>query len=110
MKKAEARLLAILEEEELKSSSLTEDGVTYTVSATTRTTTSYNEAGLRNALGAKTYAKLTTARLDKTKLEHAVEAGDIDVHVVAQHATVTPGARSLRLTRKVAQESEAPAP
>ena len=109
MRKAEARLLAILEEDEMKSSTVTEEGVTYTVSATSRTTTSYNEEGLKKALGAKQFSRLTTAKLDKTKLEKAVEQGDVDVHVVAQHVTISPGARSLRLTRKVAEDSEAPA-
>jgi hypothetical protein len=105
--KAEARLLEILDEEEIKSSAVEEDGVKYTVTAAApRTTVSYDEAGLKKSLGAKKYAKISVQKLDKAKLEAAVQEGDIDAHVVAQHATITQGARSVRLTRKVADESD----
>lgn len=110
MKKAEAELAEILEEEELKSSSFTENGVTHTATTTSRTMVSYDEAGLRKALGARVYDRMTFSKLDKTKLEKAITEGEVDAHTVAQHATITTGARSMRLTRKVADESEAAAP
>lgn len=99
--------MEILDEEEIKSSSLEKDGVKYTVTvAAPRTTVSYDEVGLKKALGAKAYAKLTISRLDKAKLEAAVQEGEVDSRVVAQHATVSTGTRSMRLTRKVADESD----
>jgi hypothetical protein len=105
--KAEARLEEILAEEELKTSSIQKDGVKYTVTvAAPRTTVSYDEAGLKKALGAKTFAKLSVSKLDKAKLEAAVQEGEVDSRIVAQHATVSTGARSVRLTRKVAEESD----
>lgn len=102
-------LMEVLDEEELKSGSVTEDGVTYTATvAQPRTTVSYDEDGLKKALGAKTYASITTSRLDKTKLEQAVTDGKVDVQVVAQHTAINHGARSVRLTRKVAEPSDSP--
>ena len=84
-----------------------DDGVKYTVTvAAPRTTVAYDEAALKKALGAKKYGKVTITKLDKAKLEAAVQEGEIDAHVVAQHATITHGARSVRLTRKVAEESD----
>jgi hypothetical protein len=107
VKKAEARLVEVLDEEEIKSSSVEEDGVKHTVTlAAPRTTVSYDEAGLKKTLGAKTYAKISVSKLDKAKLEAAVQEGEIDSRIVAQHATVSTGARSVRLTRKVAEESD----
>jgi hypothetical protein len=107
VKKAEARLVEVLDEEEVKSSTIEKDGVKHTVSVTApRTTVSYDEIGLKKALGAKTYVKLTVSKLDKAKLEAAVQEGEIDSRIVAQHATVSTGARSVRLTRKVAEESD----
>lgn len=97
----------MLDEEEIKSSSIEEDGVRHTVTVTApRTTVTYDEGSLKKALGAKVYAKLTVSKLDKAKLEAAVQEGEIDSRIVAQHATVSSGARSVRLTRKVAEESD----
>jgi hypothetical protein len=103
--------MEILEEEEIKSSSIEEDGVKHTVTiAAPRTTVSYDEEGLKKALGAKAYQKITVNKLDKAKLETAVQNGDIDTRVVAQHASINVGARSVRLTRKVAEESDTASP
>ena len=105
--KAEQRLIEVLDAEEIKSSSLEQDGVRYTVTAAApRETVVYDEVGLKKALGAKKYAKISVQKLDKAKLEAAVHQGDIDAHIVAQNATVNRGARSVRLTRKVADESD----
>lgn len=100
-------MVELLDEEEIKSSSIEEDGVRNTVTiAAPRTTVTYDEAGLKKALGAKTYIKITISKLDKAKLEAAVQDGEIDSRIVAQHATISTGARSVRLIRKVADESD----
>lgn len=104
-------MIEALDAEEMKSSTVKEFGVQYTVTvAAPRTSVSYDEAALKRALGAKKYNKVTITKLDKAKLEAAVQEGEIDAHVVAQHATITHGARSVRLTRKVADDSDAAAP
>jgi hypothetical protein len=78
------------------------DNVAYTTTVTSRTTTTFDEDGLKKAMGAKAYAKVTTPKLDTKKLSAAVDAGEIDPGVIAQHAHMHAGARSIRLTRKVA--------
>lgn len=104
MKKAEQTLIGLLEAQELKSTTAEIGGVKYTTTSTSRTTTTFEEAGLKKALGARQFNKLTVARLDRTKLEEAVQAGDVDPAVVAQYTKITPGSTTLRLTKKAASD------
>lgn len=60
----------------------------------------FDEKGLRKAVGARSYNKWTTAKLDRKKLEKAVEAGDLDPVVLASYATEKEGAPYIRLTEK----------
>ena len=57
-----------------------------------------NEAGLKKAVGAKVYNKLTKAVLDKKKLEAAVDAGQIDPVIVAQNSELTKGKPYIRIS------------
>lgn len=91
----------LLEAQELKSTSTEVDGVKYTTTVTARTTTSFDEAGLKKALGAKAYNKLTKPSLDRIKLTEAIDKGEVDPAVVSRFTTINNGARSVRLTRKV---------
>jgi hypothetical protein len=104
VKKAEAELVSILEAQEVKSTSSEWDGVKYTTTSTSRTNTKFDELGLKKALGARQFNKLTIAKLDKTKLEQAIEAGEVDPAIVAQHTEITPGAPTIRLTKKAASD------
>jgi hypothetical protein len=104
VKKAEAQLVAVLEEQELKSTSGEIDGVQYTSTSTSRTTTVFDEAGLKKALGARAYNKLTVAKLDKSKLEEAIQADQVDPAVVAQYTKINTGGTTLRLTKKAASD------
>lgn len=104
MKKAEAELLRVLEEQELKSTTAEIGGVKYTTTSTQRTSTTFNESGLKKALGARLYNKLTIAKLDKSKLTEAIQEGTVDSAVVAQHTEVVTGAVSIRLTKKAASD------
>lgn len=104
MKKAEAQLIAVLDEQELKSTSGEIDGVRYTTTSTSRTTTTFDELGLKKALGARQFNKLTVSKLDRGKLEEAIQAEQIDPAVVAQYTKITPGAMSIRLTKKAASD------
>jgi len=104
VKKAEAQLIAILEEQELKSTSGEIDGVKYTSTSTSRTSTTFDEGGLKKALGARQFNKLTVAKLDRQKLEEAIQADQVDPAVVAQYTKITPGAMSIRLTKKAASD------
>lgn len=47
----------------------------------------FNEAGLKKALGARAFNKLTKpAQLDRKKLEEAIVAGEVDPVLVAQYS------------------------
>ena len=49
----------------------------------------YDEDRLKGALTAKQWGKVTTAVLDKTKLEAAIVIGEVDPNTVAACSTVT---------------------
>jgi ATP-dependent helicase YprA (DUF1998 family) len=63
-------------------------------------TMTFDENGLRKALGAKVFNKLTTAKLDRKKLEKAIESGEIDPVVVAQNTTLILQNTHIRVTEK----------
>lgn len=48
----------------------------------------YNELGLKKALGAAVWRKVTKTSLDTKKLDEAVQEGLVPVMVVAQHSEV----------------------
>lgn len=106
MKKKEAELVAVLAEQQLKSGSMEMEGVRYTTTATARTTLTIDEPGLKKALTAKVFNKLTRSVLDRAKLEDAINQGEVDPAVVAQHTTTQTGATSIRLTKKEASAEE----
>lgn len=57
-----------------------------------------NELGLKRAVGAKVYNKLTKAVLDKKKLEKAVEDGVVDPVIVAQNSELTTSKLYIRIS------------
>lgn len=61
-----------------------------TVKATVvrRPVTTYNEAGIKKALGAVLFRKVSKQVLDKKALEQAVNDGIVDINVIAAHAEV----------------------
>jgi len=96
----------VLAEQELKSSSAEIAGVRYVTTATSRTTTKVDEQGLKKALGARTFNKLTKPVLDKAKLETAINEGDVDAAIVSQYVEVKDGATSIRLTKATEEDSD----
>jgi predicted amidohydrolase len=96
LKDSQRELMALLAVENVKTHVY--DGYQATVVRNTGYT--FNEAGLRKAVGARVYNKLTTAKLDSKKLEKAVEDGVIDPVLVAQYATEKKTDPFLRLTEK----------
>ena len=61
-------------------------------------TTSFDEPGLKKALGARLFNKFTTAKLDKKKLEAAMENNEVDKVVVSQYATIQQSQPFIRLS------------
>lgn len=62
------------------------------------TTVKYNEPGLKKALGAQVWRKVTKQVLDKKKLEDLVQEGEIDVHVIAENSVVNDNKPYVRVT------------
>jgi hypothetical protein len=55
----------------------------------TRVDTTIHEAQLRTKLGAPAFNKLTTPKLDETKIEAAIQAGELDANLVASCSQTT---------------------
>lgn len=71
-----------------------------------RSLTRYDERGLAKALGAPVWNKVTKRVLDKPKLEDAVDKGEVDINVVAQHATVVPSKPHIRFSAVTPDDDE----
>lgn len=106
LKEAEHRFLALLEEQQLKSSGVRVGKTRWLGTLTSRTTYSFNESGLRKALTAKVYDKYTVRHLDRTQLKKAVENGDVDASVVAQYTTPHTSGPFLRLTHREIEDDD----
>lgn len=84
--------------------SLKDDSTKVTV--VTRSIPRYDEKGLAKALGATLWNKVTKKTLDKAKLEKAVDEGEIDINVVAQHTTVGEAKPHLRFSAVLPDDEE----
>ena len=87
-----------------KTLSHTEGDKKFTVTFVQSHTVTFDEAKLKKALGAPAYNKLTTAHLDRKKLEGAVDLGQVDPVVVAQCSTEKTSTPYLRFTEGIARE------
>lgn len=98
----EAQALFIKEMEAVGRKTLTDD--TTKVTVVERSIPKYDEKGLAKALGAAMWNKITKKSLDKAKLEKAVDEGEIDINVVAQHTEIAPAKPHLRFSAVLPNE------
>ena len=87
-----------------KSLSHTMDGVKKTVTYVTRNNYNVDEKGLRRALTARVYDKFTIKKLDRKKLEEAMETGAVDPVVVSKYLTESASAPYIRFTEKAVDD------
>jgi len=66
-------------------------------------TTYIDEAGLRKALTAKVFDKYTVRKLDRKKMETAMDTGEVEAKVVAPYVTMRPNKPFLKYTVKEAE-------
>lgn len=78
----------------------TAEGIKFSGTYTQRTTSQINEAGLRKALGARTFNKFTVRKLDRKALEAAMTEGAVDPVTVAQYVDQVPGKAFLTFRAK----------
>lgn len=102
----EEELIADMTRRQEKTSSAQDGGKKYQVTFVQGETTSINEESLRKSLGATRYRKYTVEKLDRKKLEAAMELGEVDPIVVGQHVTVKASNPYLRFTEKDAGSDE----
>lgn len=96
----QAKVIDYLKLEGKKTYSTTKAGAfaRYKATLVQGTTVKYNEPGLKKALGATVWKKVTKTILDKKLLEDLVTQGDIDVHVVAENSSVNENKPYVRIT------------
>lgn len=82
----------------------TVDGWKHTLVQAERT--KINEAGLKKAIGARAYNKLTKSSIDLTKVKAAIQAGELDPIVLEQHAEVTYNRPSFRISEAIEEPEE----
>lgn len=68
------------------------------------TTSVLDEEGLKKALGAPVFSTLTVAKLDKKKLEAAMDRGTVDPVIVGQYVTEKASAPFIRFTESEAED------
>jgi len=106
VKLLEEELAARMVKEQRKSAELHDGGKLVRVTYVQGETTSIDEAGLKKALGAAEFRKYTQEKLDKKKLEDALDRGDVDPIVVGQYVKVNPSRPYLRFTEKEHRDDE----
>lgn len=104
LKQAQAALVARMAEKHMKSTSWEVDGVRKTVTYVQAERVEIDEKSLRRALTAKIFDKYTVKKLDKKAMEAAMETGEIDPMIVAQHVKPVPGNPYLRYSERMAEE------
>jgi hypothetical protein len=92
--------MAVLVKNQDKTAEVQDGGKAYRVTFVQGETTEIDEPGLRKALGATQYRKYTQEKLDRKKLEAALDQGEVDPIVVGQHVRVKPNKPFLRYTEK----------
>lgn len=96
----EERLIKEMEADQRKTYRWQGGGRTHVLTYTQSSTTNVDEPGLRKALTAKVYDKYTVRKLDRHKMENAIDAGEVDPVVVSRFVTMTPRKAYLRYTDK----------
>lgn len=88
----------------MKSASRTQDGIRYQATYVQREVSVINEAALRRELTAKVYDKYTVKKLDRKKLEQAMDDGAVDPMKVLNHVHMEKSAPYIKYTEGKAEE------
>lgn len=101
---ADARLMDYLASKGQQSGSYRNGSKIVTAKIVKSETTSVDETGLKKAIGAAAFGKITVQRVDQTRLKNAMVAGEIDPVVVAQYTTIKQRAPYIRYSEKEVEE------
>jgi len=100
LEKAKRRIIELAAIKGQKSLSTTSGNHKIVATVSSRTTTKFNEEGLKKAIGAVSYKRLCKLVVDRRKVEEAIKEERVDPVVVAQFTAVTPSATYIRLSEK----------
>ena len=96
----ETELKGILEESQTKSTTLNTAAGRYQVTYVQSERVTVDEVGLRKSLGGKIFDSLTDKKLNRKKLEAALDNGDVDVERVSPYVSSQSGSAYIRYTLK----------
>lgn len=82
-------LITLMQQEGHKTIAMEHEGTLVKATLAKTTRTSWNEDGLKKALGASDFAKVTTPKVDTKKMESAINLGLVDPNKAAMHCTQT---------------------
>ena len=103
LKTAQATLCDLMREEEVKTFEVEDDEKTVRATYVSTTRTTVDEDSLRKAVGAVTFNKVSTRKLDKSLLEKAILSGEVDARIVAQNTSVVTSSPYVRITESAKQ-------
>ena len=106
MEQAQEELTRYMQANQRKTLTSEDGGKTYRVTFVQSVTTKVNEDGLKKAIGAPAWNKLTTAKLDRKKLSAAMDSGELDPYIVGQHVTETPSKPFIRFTEGAKEDDD----
>lgn len=104
LKLAEQRLIEKMTREERKSYSAKLGGKTYRATFVQNMRTVIDEPGLKKAMGAVAFRKVTKQVIDRKKLEAAMESGTADPLIVGQYVKEEPSSPFVRFTEGAATD------
>jgi hypothetical protein len=101
----ESQIIKEMEAAKRKTTATEISGINVKVTYVQGYSTKINEDGLKKALGAARWVKVTKMVVDKSKLETAMSNGLIDPIVVGQHVTQSPNKPYLRITESLSDNA-----
>lgn len=107
VKELEEKIIDSLTRRNQKSASYRDGEGIIRVTLVRSETTEINEMGLKKALGAKKFNKLTDRKLNRQKLEKAMASGEVNAVIVAQNSAFSSRNPYIRLTESEQQRDDA---
>lgn len=103
---ATAALTEKMERDHRKTYTVKDGGKVRKVTYVQNTTTVVNEDSFKKEIGARAFNKLTTAKLDRKKLEAALDTGEVDPIILGKHTETKPSKAFIRYTEGTADDAE----
>lgn len=103
LKTAQDALLGYMQENKAKTIKVQAGDKETRFTYVSREVTKIDEVALRKELKAKVFDKFTEKKLNKAKLEAAMQRGEVDPMIVSKHVQIAPGKPYLRVSEGEAE-------